>query len=189
MRKFFYFTILLLALLADLLIGNIGFSISLSAAVLLYIAGAAGIKYALWASVLTGVFLDMNYARPETFSAVILPLAVGAGCYFMPKKEYRYQLYRSLFSGAATGGVFVLGNAAAIFMLYGKTGYPSGILSQFAASMLFGVCSFPVLVLVLDSLAKKINLPGYLAKLPADMAELDKPEIEIETATGRRRRK
>ena len=40
-----------------------------------------------------------------------------------------------------------------------------------------------------DLTAEKINLPGYLAKQPADVANLDKPEINIETASGRRRQK
>ena len=189
MRIFFCIITLLLALLLEQLIGNSGFSISITAGVLLYIAGTAGIKAALWTAVLTGCCIDMNYARPEAFTALILPLAVGCGCYFMPEKEYRDQLYRSVFAGAAASGVFMLGNAAAVFLLYGKTGYPSGILAQFATFMLTGICGFPVLILFLDAIAQKLNLPVYLTKLPADIAKLEKPEIEIETASGRRRKK
>ena len=190
MKKFFCFTTLLCSLLADLLIGNSGFSISLTISVLLYIAGTLGIKTALLLAVLMGCFTDMIYARPETFSTVVFPLAVGAGCYFMPRKELRYQLYRSLLSGAVAGSVFVLGNAVAAALLFGQTGgYPSSITSQIAGSVIFGICSFPLLILGLDCAAAKVNLPGYLTKLPADVANLDKPEISIETASGRRRKK
>ena len=189
MRKFFCVIIILLSLLLDLLIGNSGFSVSVSAGVLLYLAGTAGMKTALWGAVLTGCCIDMNYARPEAFSVLVLPLSVGCGCYFMPKKEYRDQLYRSVFAGAAASGVFMLGNAAAVSLLYGKTGYPAGILAQFATSILTGTCGFPILILCLDTIAGKLNLPGYLTKLPADVAKLEKPEIEIETASGRRRKK
>lgn len=189
MKKFFCFTTLLCSLLADLLIGNSGFSVSLTIGVLLYIAGTSGVKTALWLAVLTGCFTDMIYARPETFSTIIFPLAVSTGCYFMPRKEYRYQLYRSLLSGAIAGSMFVLGNAVAAALLFGQTGYPSSITSQIAGSMIFGVCSFPLLIIGLDSAAEKINLPGYLSKLPADVANLDRPAIDIETASGRRRKK
>lgn len=189
MKKFFCFTTLLGSLLADLLIGNSGFSVSLTIGVLLYIAGTQGITTALGFAVVSGCVIDMIYARPETFSTIIFPLAVSAGCYFMPRKEYRYLLSRSLLSGAVAGSVFVLGNALAVVLLFGQSGYPSSLLAQTAGSMLFGVCSFPLLIVGLDCAAEKINLPGYLTKLPADLANLDKPEIDIETASGRRRKK
>ena len=82
MKKFFCFTTLLGSLLADLLIGNSGFSVSLTIGVLLYIAGTLGIKTALGFAVVSGCVIDMIYARPETFSTIIFPLAVSAGCYF-----------------------------------------------------------------------------------------------------------
>ena len=191
MKKFFCFTTLLISLLADLLVGNSGFSVSLTVCVLLYIAGTSGVKTALYLAILTGCIIDMIYARPETFSTIVFPLAVSAGCYFMPRKAYRHLLHRSLFSGAIAGGVFVLGNAVPVARLYGlnTTGYPSSIASQIAGSMLFGVCVFPLLIIGLDNLAGKINLPGYLTKSPADVANLDRPEINIETASGRRRKK
>lgn len=189
MKKFFCFTTLLCSLLIDLLIGNSGFSISFTVCILLYIAGTSGIKIALYLAALIGCLFDMIYARPETFSTIVFPLAVGAGCYFMPRKAYRYQLYRSLLSGAVTAGVFVLGNAVASALLSGQNGYPAGTVTQIAGSMIFGVCCFPLLIIGLDYLAEKINLPGYLAKQPADVANLDKPEINIETASGRRRQK
>ena len=189
MKKFFYFITLLCSLLTDLLIGNSGFSVSFTICILLYVAGTSGVKTALYLAITTGCIIDMIYARPETFSTIVFPLAVGAGCYFMPRKAYRYQLYRSLLSGAVTAGVFVLGNAVASALLSGQNGYPSSTASQIAGSMIFGVCCFPLLIIGLDHLAEKINLPGYLTKLPADVANLDRPEINIETASGRRRKK
>jgi hypothetical protein len=78
MKKFFCFTTLLCSLLIDLLIGNSGFSISFTVCILLYIAGTSGIKIALYLAALTGCLFDMIYARPETFSTIVFPLAVGA---------------------------------------------------------------------------------------------------------------
>ena len=58
-----------------------------------------------------------------------------------------------------------------------------------SGSLLFGAITYPLIVLLLDAIAVKLNLPGYLTKLPADLEKLEHPELPIETATGRRRRK
>jgi hypothetical protein len=189
MKYFFCFFSLLAALLADLLTGNTGFPVSFTAGVLLYFAGSCGIKTALILAVFAGMGLDMSYARPETFSAIILPLAISAGSYFMPSKEYRFVLLRSLPAGAVTSCVYVTGTVTAVGILYGKSGYPAGIAAMISGSLLFGAITYPLIVLLLDAIAVKLNLPGYLTKLPADLEKLEHPELPIETATGRRRRK
>ena len=108
----------------------------------------------------------------------------------MPGKEYRYMLIRSLPSGAVSAGTAVLGNAAAISLLYGKTGYPSSIIAHLMTAMIFGMLFFPALIVILDAISSRLNLPAYLTRLPADInPELDNARISIETATGRRRKK
>ena len=189
MKKFFGCFTLLAALLADLLTGNTGFPVSFTVAVLVYFAGCNGIKTTLILAVFTGMFIDMCYARPETFSAIVLPLAVGAGIYLMPAKEYRFMLARSIPAGAVSSCVYVTGTIIAVSILYGKSGYPAGITALLTGSLLFGSICFPLLILLLDFIAVKLHLPGYLTKLPADLDKLENPELEIETATGRRRRK
>ena len=188
MKNFFCIIILLLSLLAELLIGNSGFSFSLTTGVLLYAAGTYGVKTALYSAVFAGLFLDMSYSRPEAFSAVILPAAVAAGCYFMPSKEYRWQLFRSLPAGTVAGCISAVGSMSAVSLLYGKSGHP-GIAATTVGALFFGLCIFPSQILLFDFIAGKLDLPGYLTKLPADMDRLENPEIEIETASGRRRRK
>ena len=108
----------------------------------------------------------------------------------MPEKEYRFMLIRSLPVGAAAGGTTVLGNAIAVTLLYGKTGYPSSFIAHLITSMLLGMLFFPLLVILLDSIATRLNLPAYLTRPPADInPELDNIQLPIETASGRRRRR
>ena len=189
MKIFFIVTTLLAALLADLLIGNFGFSVSLTAGTLLYFSGSFGLKHTLPAAVAAGVFLDMCYARPEAFSAAALLAATAAGMYFMPSREYRNSLVRSLPVGAAAEGVLVLANAAALSCIYGKTGYPSGILAHLTTSMLFGTLCFPGLVILFDAVATMLNLPRYLASAPEDILPKKNTgtAFPVETASRRRR--
>jgi len=191
MKIFFLVTTLLAALLADLLIGNFGFSVSLTTGTLLYFCGSFGSKHTLLAAVAAGVFLDMCYARPEAFSAAVLLTATAAGMYFIPAREYRNSLIRSLPVGAAAEGVFVLANAAAISCIWGKTGYPSGIPAHLMTAMLFGMLCFPGLTILLDTIAATLNLPRYLVSAPEDILPQNNPldDVPVETASRRRRRK
>ena len=189
MKIFFIVTTLLAAMLADLLIGSFGFSVSLTAGTLLYFSGSFGLKHTLPAAVAAGVFLDMCYARPEAFSAAALLAATAAGMYFMPSREYRNSLIRSLPVGAAAEGVFVLANAAALSCIYGKTGYPSGIIAHLTTSMLFGTLCFPGLVILFDAVAGMLSLPRYLASAPEDILPQKNTggAFPVETASRRRR--
>ena len=189
MKIFFIVTTLLAAMLADLLIGSFGFSVSLTAGTLLYFSGSFGLRHTLPAAVAAGVFLDMCYARPEAFSAAALLAATAAGMYFMPSREYRNSLIRSLPVGAAAEGVFVLANAAALSCIYGKTGYPSGIIAHLTTSMLFGTLCFPGLVILFDAVAGMLNLPRYLASAPEDILPQKNTggAFPVETASRRRR--
>ena len=189
MKIFFIVTTLLAAMLADLLIGSFGFSVSLTAGTLLYFSGSFGLKHTLPAAVAAGVFLDMCYARPEAFSAAALLAATAAGMYFMPSREYRNSLIRSLPVGAAAEGIFVLANAAALSCIYGKTGYPSGIIAHLTTSMLFGTLCFPGLVILFDAVAGMLSLPRYLASAPEDILPQKNTggAFPVETASRRRR--
>ncbi|MBQ9503256.1 MAG: hypothetical protein IJU70_13960, partial [Lentisphaeria bacterium] len=125
----------------------------------------------------------------EAFSAAALLAATAAGVYFMPGREYRNSPVRSLPVGAVAEGVFVLANAAAVSCIYGKTGYPSGILAHLTSSMLFGTLCFPGLVILFDTVATMLNLPCYLAPAPDDILSQEKTgsAIPVETASRRRR--
>ena len=190
MKTFFICTILPAVLLADLLVGNFGFSFSLTALALIYFSGSMGLKHTLPAAVAAGMFLDMCCARQEAFSAATLLAATAAGMYFMPRKEFRGSLLRSLPAGAAAEGVFVLANAVAVTCICGRTGYPSSLAAHLATAMLFGMLCFPGVTVLFDALASLLNLPRYMASDPEDLlvrAETP-PAIPVETASGRRRR-
>lgn len=192
MKTFFFLFTLLLTMLSDLLIGNFGFSVSLTVWILIYFYGSFGSKTVFAAAVLIGLLLDLCYARPAAFSTIILLGAVSAGICFVPEKEYRHELLRSLPAGAVSGGIFVVCNAIAIWCIYGKAGYPAGVFPQLICAMLAGVIIFPVIIVILDTVALRLNLPRYLIKKGSGINESSNftpPPIPIETASRRRRKK
>lgn len=191
MKLFFFILIFLAALLTDMLIGNVGFSVSLTTCVLIYFYGSYGSKGIFPAAVAAGFFLDMCYARPAAFSAAVLLGATAAGLAFIPAKEHRSMLIRSLPAGAVSAGTFVLGNALAISMICGKSGYPSSLIVHLVTAMFFGTIAFPAVVIMLDALALKLNLPLYLAKAATDInPDSGRDErIPIETASRRRQKR
>ncbi|MBR7103565.1 MAG: hypothetical protein IKC65_01345 [Lentisphaeria bacterium] len=191
MKLFFFILIFLAVLLTDMLVGNVGFAVSITACSLIYFYGSYAGKAVFPAAVAAGFFLDMCYARPAAFSAAVLLAAAAAGIALLPPREHRSMLIRSLPAGAAASGVFVLGNAAAVSAIYGKSGYPSSIIVHLVTAMIAGVIFFPILIILLDALALKLNLPLYLAKAGADInPDSGRDErIPIETATRHRRKK
>ena len=134
--------------------------------------------------IICGMFLDMCYARPAAFSSAVLLFSVAAGVFFIPPRELRGKLFRSLPAGAITSGCFVLGNAAAISCMYGKSGYPSSVLVHLIASMIFGVLAFPAQIIILDAISLKLHQPVYLTrKNPAAFDD----ELNVEPAPDCRR--
>ena len=185
MKIFFAAVTLLCSLLLDLLAGNLGFSLSLSSGVLLYLyAGSCG-KAVFPLAVICGMFLDMCYSRPAAFSSLVILLAVTSGVFFIPDRERRGMLLRSLPAGAITGGFFVLGNAAVISCMYGKSGYPSSVLVHFIASMLFGVFAFPIQIIILDAVSQRLHQPVYLTGKSTAASTDD--DLVVETVNGRGR--
>ena len=155
MKTFFFIFTLLVTTLLDLLVGNFGFSVSLTVWILLYFYGSTGSRIIFPAAVLLGLLLDLCYARPTAFSTAVLLASVAAGICFVPEKDDRHELLRSLPAGAVSGGIFVIGNAIAIWCIYGKAGYPAGVFPQLICAMLAGIILFPMLIVLTPSTGRK----------------------------------
>ena len=159
MKSFFVFVTLLLALLADVLIGNIGFPVSITLGALIYFAGRMCNKYvAAVLAIAAGIFLDMAYSRSEAFSAVVMTAAFFSGVVLFPSRDNRDKLFLVMPAGGISAAVLVLGNCVSVYF-WGGVGYPAGIFFWLLSAVLLGTLGFPVLVVLLDVLAGKLRLP------------------------------
>ena len=191
MKYFFAIIPILLTLLADLLSGNLGFSVSLTVCALIYFSGVTGRSFAFVSAIAAGLFLDMCYARGAAFSPLVLLLSVITGSMLVPDTEHRTVLTRSLPAGAVACGVFVISNAVTLNCIYGKSGYPSSVVAHLITSMLSGLICYPLMIIILDAISARLDLQKYLSGNPADIsiANSSTGHLPYETASGRRKRK
>ncbi len=159
MRICFEITALTVLLLLELLLGNLGLNLSLTAFVLFYFAVTISLGNALFAAVLCGIVLDALYGRSWPLSPLILTAAVLGG--WNLRRYAAYHLLDSVLPGLLIGEIATLGSAWAVH-LWGSVPPSDILLWQLIFNGAVGVLLMPVIVLVLDRAASALDLAGFL---------------------------
>lgn len=158
MKAVFLITVTALAMLAELLAGNVGIYLPLTAYAVFYftcsISAAAGVA----AAIVAGTVLDLIYGRTLLLTPLILLAALAAG--WSLRRNQMETLLEAALPGMAIGATAALG-AAALRMPGGQP--PSWLLLWQAVWFgSIGLLLLPLTVFVLDSAARTLGLPEFL---------------------------
>ena len=158
MKAAFLITVTALAMLAELLAGNVGIYLPLTAYAVFYftcsISAAAGVA----AAIVAGTVLDLIYGRTLLLTPLILLAALAAG--WSLRRNQMETLLEAALPGMAIGATAALG-AAALRMPGGQP--PSWLLLWQAVWFgSIGLLLLPLTVFVLDSAARTLGLPEFL---------------------------
>ncbi len=162
MKAVFEITVVAVALLLELVAGNAGFSIRLTAYVLFYFACADSPRNALIGAGVTGVVTDLLLHRPLPLTPLLLAATLAAG--WSVRRKHRDHLLEAALPGLAIGMVNTLGDAW-ITHWAGRYGMPSdellwGMIFHGAAGMLL----LTTVVFLLDGIAGALDLPRFLGE-------------------------
>ncbi len=162
MKAGFEITMTAFALLLELVAGNAGFSIRLTAYVLFYFACADSFRNALIGAAATGLVLDLLLHRPLLLSPFLLAAALAAG--WRLRRKHMDHLLDAAMPGMAIGVINTLGDA--LFIRWaGGSGVSSGTLLW---ELLFhgaaGMVLLPCVVFLFDALSGALDLPRFLGK-------------------------
>ena len=157
MKAGFEITMTAFALLLELVAGNAGFSIRLTAYVLFYFACADSFRNALIGAAATGLVLDLLLHRPLLLSPFLLAAALAAG--WGLRRKHMDHLLDAAMPGMAIGVINTLGDA--LFIRWaGGSGVSSGTLLW---ELLFhgaaGMVLLPCVVFLFDALSGKNQSP------------------------------
>lgn len=162
MKALFEITVVALAVLFELVAGNAGFSIRLTAYALFYFACADSPRNALIGAAATGLVVDLLLHRPLLLTPFLLAAALAAG--WSLRRKHMDHLLETALPGMAIGVVNTLGDAL-ISGWAGRSGVSSGTLLW---GILFhgtaGMLLLPTVVFLLDSLSAALDLPRFLGK-------------------------
>ena len=160
MKICFEITVLALLLLAELLIGNVGLNLGLTAFALFYFSVTISMENALFGAVICGCVLDGIYGRPGLFSPLILIGAVLGG--WALRRYAAYHLLESMLPGVLIGEVVTLGGALAVRWWGGAPPRLEMLIWQTIFNGALGLLLMPALVAVLDYFATVLRLNGFM---------------------------
>ena len=104
------FVMLFAALLADLLLGNYGFTPNLTMFVLFHSSRCVSLRFAAAGALVCGTLIDLLYCRPTSSTALwyVLALCAGNAALFRRDGDGSGRFPRIALGGAAVGGVLTL---------------------------------------------------------------------------------
>ncbi len=159
MKPYFLVTVTALAMLAELLFGNLGIYLPLTAYAVFYFLCSFSAAAGIAAAIVAGTVLDLIYGRNFLLTPFILLAACGAG--WSLRRNRMETLLEAALPGMAAGVAAALGAAA--FQLPG--GRPPSLQLLVWQLIWFGVTGLlllPLTVLLLDSIAHTLGLPQFL---------------------------
>ena len=160
MKVCFEITLIGLGLLLDVIAGNAGFSIRLTAYLLFYIACTDSPRSALVGAVLAGMAQDLLLHRPILLTPFLLVFAVAAG--WCLRRKHTTHLLEAALPGMAIGIANTLSDA--LFLLWaGRPGFSSGtLLWQLLFHGTVGLLLLPGIIFLLDALSGALDLGRFL---------------------------
>ena len=160
MKTLFFFVLLFLSLLIELLAGSLGLPLFLSALVIYYLALVGPAAAAFYLAILLGVVLDLSYGRELPATAVVLTAALATGRLMHLKAPVHS--FETALPGMGVILTALIGDALTNFALSRQ---PESLGLFFWKLIFFGALGLflmPLLTLSLDAVAGKLGIPGAL---------------------------
>ena len=182
MRALYFFVLLFLALLFELLAGSFALPLFLPALVIYYLSLAGSVEAAFYLAVLFGTLLDLIYGRELPTTAVVLVAALTAGR--LIRREAPAHPYETAMPGMGAALAALLGDGVVTFALSNE----SSPLGMFFWQLIFfgaiGLFLMPLLTLGLDGIGKQLGLSGALRE-PKSTFDRLRPRRVREPRAGR----
>ncbi len=161
MKLLFVATVIILAMLIELLSGSIGLYLPLTALVAFYLYGSMSLEIGIFVALLAGIILDLVYGRTLILTPIILIVAIGAGwCLHRKRPEL---LLETIPSGIAVGIVVAVG--ASVMRLLNGLPHP---FQRLPWEMVWlggiGLLLFPLVIIILDPIAQQLGFPRFIKK-------------------------
>ncbi len=159
MKPTVFVTVLVLTLLVEFLLGNIGLTLPLLGCVLYYYAGAFSPGYAIAGALAGGLIIDFLYQRPLPLTAFWLLAALAAGRSLRRKENTA--VIETVLPGMLIAVVLTIGNT--IVSGGGSERFRlDTLIWQLVFSGAAGMALLPGFVLLLDTIGKPLAVPCFI---------------------------
>ena len=182
MKALYFFVLLFLALLIELLAGSFVLPLFLPALVIYYLSLSGRTGAAFYLAVLFGVLLDLVYGRELPTTALVLVAALSAGRLIRLKAPVHP--YETALPGMGVALIAILGDGVVSLTL---TREPEALGTFFWKLIFFGALGLflmPLLTIGLDAVGKKLGFPGALRE-PKSTFDRLRPRRVREPRAGR----
>jgi hypothetical protein len=175
MINIFMFFVMLCLIVSQFMAGNLGLYLPLIPLGIFYFTVNGGWLRGTAGAITAGVIIDMLYSRPYLLSPWLYILIVILAVYWLVYQSTR-QLSASIVPGLAIPAIvlvpqwlLIMTEVDNVSMFILKTSLPMTVFC-----LLFSAAFLPVLILVLDKIARKCGLPLYVnAKQRYEAAKRD----------------
>lgn len=150
------------ALLADLLLGNYGFTPCLALFVLFHASVCVSLRFGIVEALIAGVVTDLLYSRASAWTPVLFTAALLAGraALFRRDGEKSRGVLSALLPGAAIGAVMALGELPPTLNGIGNGGW-FDVTCRLSSGVSSGALSAVLVLTVMDALNRFLGLPGF----------------------------